>query len=90
MKVIDQNETRQIGGGVVFGPSWINGYSSYIVMLKDDEDFYYYDFNKQTGYFFKNNGSIFGSDGPVAQDDYRTFINQTGYRSFFIDVEFFE
>ena len=35
MKVLSDNQLRSVAGGVIFGPAWINGYSSYIVMLTE-------------------------------------------------------
>lgn len=90
MKVLSKQQLTAVSGGVVFGPGWINGQSSYIVMLKPDEEYYYYNFNYQNGIFFKQDGQAIGPDGPVDPDSYRTFINQSGYRCYFVPDTFFD
>lgn len=90
MKTIQPELTRQIAGGAVFGPATINGHRSFITMLDDNKQFYYYHFDTQSGYVFKEDGSIFGHQGKVANNQYRTFINQNGYRCFFLNEDFFD
>tara|TARA_R110002110_G_scaffold415609_1_gene651432 strand:- start:33090 stop:33374 length:285 start_codon:yes stop_codon:yes gene_type:complete len=91
MDILNNLETTQVSGGFIFGPAMINGINSHIVMLEDGEDFYYYNFNKNSGVYFKNDGSVWGPNGPMADNAlFRSFINQQGYQSFFIFEGFFD
>ncbi len=90
MQTLHHEDTKAIAGGAVFGPASINGKDSFIVMLKESETFYYYHFNSGTGYHFDDRGKVVSTQGPVPAGDYRTFMNQSGYRSYFLSSDFFD
>lgn len=89
MRVLNALDVSKICGGVIFGPATINGHQSFIAMLDDAEQFYYYRFDLQSGFVFKEDGNIFGQNGKIPSNEYRTFVNQQGYRCFFLNETFF-